>query len=60
MTELMPISVNPYYKNQVCSCAIDLTVIMVISPAKIMAGEITIVTIKTVLSVVIALVVMAF
>ena len=59
MTELMPISVNPYYKNQVCSCAIDLTVIMVISPAKIMAGEITIVTIKTVLSV-IALVVMAF
>ena len=60
MTELMPISVNPYYKYQVCSCAIDLTVIMVISPAKIMAGEITIVTIKTVLSVVIALVVMAF
>ena len=56
----MPIPVIPYYKNQVCSCAIDLTVIMLISPAKIMAGEITIVTIKTVLLVVIALVVTAF
>ena len=60
MTEGMPISVIAYYKNQVCSWAIDLTVIMLISPAKIMAGEITIVTIKTVLLVVIALVVTAF
>ena len=55
MTELMPISVNPYYKNQVCSCAIDLTVIMVISSAKVMLGEIAIVTIKSVLPVAITL-----